>query len=165
MICAIPLNRTGVAPGGVGSEGDDQHVREQQMNQFKLDELMDSDVQLLGRVTYEGFAAAWPSRQISRSRANWAERTGLLLAAAAPAEVAARALGEHRVLAVPFRPAQVAERADAAAAQSPAAPHRDRLRSVLAVARCVDLPPHRAGRRDGAAAADGRCSRRRCNAD
>jgi dihydrofolate reductase len=32
-------------------------------NQFKLDELMDAEVQLLGRVTYEGFAAAWPSRE------------------------------------------------------------------------------------------------------
>jgi dihydrofolate reductase len=32
-------------------------------NQFKLDELMDADVQLLGRVTYQGFAAAWPSRE------------------------------------------------------------------------------------------------------
>jgi dihydrofolate reductase len=32
-------------------------------NKFKLDELMESDVQLLGRVTYEGFAAAWPSRE------------------------------------------------------------------------------------------------------
>lgn len=32
-------------------------------NKFKLDELMDADVQLLGRVTYEGFAAAWPSRE------------------------------------------------------------------------------------------------------
>ena len=31
-------------------------------NKFKLDELMDAEVQLLGRVTYEGFAAAWPSR-------------------------------------------------------------------------------------------------------
>jgi dihydrofolate reductase len=31
-------------------------------NQFKLDELMQAEVQLLGRVTYEGFAAAWPSR-------------------------------------------------------------------------------------------------------
>ena len=31
-------------------------------NQFKLDELMTAEVQLLGRVTYEGFAAAWPSR-------------------------------------------------------------------------------------------------------
>jgi dihydrofolate reductase len=27
---------------------------------FKLDELMAADAQLLGRVTYEGFAAAWP---------------------------------------------------------------------------------------------------------
>jgi dihydrofolate reductase len=32
-------------------------------NKFKLDELMDADVQLLGRVTYEGFAAVWPSRE------------------------------------------------------------------------------------------------------
>lgn len=32
-------------------------------NKFKLDELMDAKVQLLGRVTYEGFAAAWPSRE------------------------------------------------------------------------------------------------------
>ena len=31
-------------------------------NQFKLDELTEAEVQLLGRVTYEGFAAAWPSR-------------------------------------------------------------------------------------------------------
>jgi dihydrofolate reductase len=28
---------------------------------FKLDELMASDALLLGRITYEGFAAAWPS--------------------------------------------------------------------------------------------------------
>ena len=32
-------------------------------NKFKMDELMDADVQLLGRVTYEGFAEAWPSRE------------------------------------------------------------------------------------------------------
>jgi dihydrofolate reductase len=32
-------------------------------NRFKLEELMDAEVQLLGRVTYEGFAEAWPSRQ------------------------------------------------------------------------------------------------------
>ena len=31
-------------------------------DQFKLDEVMASDALLLGRVTYEGFAAAWPSR-------------------------------------------------------------------------------------------------------
>src|ERR671934_103561 len=32
-------------------------------NQFKLDELMDAEVQLLGRKTYEGFAEAWPARE------------------------------------------------------------------------------------------------------
>src|SRR5215470_15493058 len=32
-------------------------------DQFKSDELRASDVQLLGRVTYEGFAAAWPAME------------------------------------------------------------------------------------------------------
>lgn len=32
-------------------------------DKFKLDELVEAQVQLLGRVTYEGFAAAWPSRE------------------------------------------------------------------------------------------------------
>ncbi len=36
-----------------GNEGDD----------FKLEETMSSEALLLGRVTYEGFAAAWPSRE------------------------------------------------------------------------------------------------------
>jgi dihydrofolate reductase len=31
-------------------------------DKFKLDEVMAADALLLGRVTYEGFAAAWPSR-------------------------------------------------------------------------------------------------------
>lgn len=31
-------------------------------NAFKFDELVNADAQLFGRVTYEGFAAAWPSR-------------------------------------------------------------------------------------------------------
>jgi dihydrofolate reductase len=36
-----------------GDEGD----------KFKLDETLSSEALLLGRVTYEGFAAAWPSRE------------------------------------------------------------------------------------------------------
>jgi dihydrofolate reductase len=32
-------------------------------NQFKLDETIGSEALLLGRVTYEGFAEAWPSRE------------------------------------------------------------------------------------------------------
>ena len=36
-----------------GDEGD----------KFKLDEALETDALLLGRVTYEGFAAAWPSRE------------------------------------------------------------------------------------------------------
>ena len=33
-----------------------------EIGKFKNDELLASDAQLLGRVTYEGFADAWPSR-------------------------------------------------------------------------------------------------------
>ena len=36
--------------------------RGEEGNAFKLDETMSSEALLLGRVTYEGFAAAWPSR-------------------------------------------------------------------------------------------------------
>jgi dihydrofolate reductase len=32
-------------------------------NQFKLDELMAAEIQLLGRITYDGFSKAWPSRE------------------------------------------------------------------------------------------------------
>jgi dihydrofolate reductase len=32
-------------------------------DRFKLDEVMAAEALLLGRVTYEGFAAAWPSRE------------------------------------------------------------------------------------------------------
>ena len=39
-----------------------QFNRGEEGDKFKLDETMSSDALLLGRVTYEGFAAAWPSR-------------------------------------------------------------------------------------------------------
>jgi dihydrofolate reductase len=37
--------------------------RGEEGDRFKLDETMSSEALLLGRVTYEGFAAAWPSRE------------------------------------------------------------------------------------------------------
>ena len=40
-----------------------EYDRGEDGNQFKLDEVQGAAVQLLGRVTYEGFAAAWPSRE------------------------------------------------------------------------------------------------------
>jgi dihydrofolate reductase len=40
-----------------------EYDRGDEGDKFKLDELMEAEVHLLGRVTYEGFAAAWPSRE------------------------------------------------------------------------------------------------------
>jgi dihydrofolate reductase len=37
--------------------------RAEEGDKFKFDELMEAEAQLLGRVTYEGFAAAWPTFQ------------------------------------------------------------------------------------------------------
>jgi dihydrofolate reductase len=58
----------GVMEDPGGSEGHErggwafQFERGPEGDQFKLDEVMAADVLLLGRHTYEGFAAAWPSR-------------------------------------------------------------------------------------------------------
>jgi dihydrofolate reductase len=58
----------GVVEDPGGSEGFErggwafQFDRGAEGDKFKLDELMASDALLLGRVTFEGFAAAWPTR-------------------------------------------------------------------------------------------------------
>jgi dihydrofolate reductase len=40
-----------------------EYDRGEDGDKFKMDELMEADVQLLGRLTYEGFAQAWPTRE------------------------------------------------------------------------------------------------------
>jgi len=59
----------GVVEDPGGSEGSPyggwafRFQRGEDGDQFKLDEVMGAEALLLGRVTYEGFAAAWPSRE------------------------------------------------------------------------------------------------------
>jgi dihydrofolate reductase len=59
----------GVMEDPGGAEGFDrggwafQYERGPEGDQFKLDEVMGADALLLGRATYEGFAAAWPERE------------------------------------------------------------------------------------------------------
>src|SRR4051812_45979805 len=59
----------GVMEDPGGSEGFErggwafQYERGADGDQFKLDEVMAADALLLGRTTYEGFAAAWPERE------------------------------------------------------------------------------------------------------
>jgi dihydrofolate reductase len=52
-------------PGGVGEiergGWSFKFDRGEEGEKFKLEELMAADAQLLGRLTYDGFAAAWPS--------------------------------------------------------------------------------------------------------
>jgi dihydrofolate reductase len=63
----ISLDGVIEAPGG----GEDyKHAgwtfeidRGEEGDKFKLDELAEAEAQLLGRVTYEGFAAAWPTME------------------------------------------------------------------------------------------------------
>jgi dihydrofolate reductase len=63
----VSLDGVMEAPGG----GEDyKHVgwtfeinRGEEGNKFKIKETSDSEALLLGRVTYEGFAKAWPSRE------------------------------------------------------------------------------------------------------
>ena len=43
--------------------GRSSSTRGDEGDKFKLDETMESEALLLGRITYEGFAEAWPSRE------------------------------------------------------------------------------------------------------
>jgi dihydrofolate reductase len=63
----VSLDGVMEAPGG---DGEFKHAgwtfdfnRGEGGDKFKTDETRDSEALLLGRVTYEGFAAAWPSRE------------------------------------------------------------------------------------------------------
>jgi dihydrofolate reductase len=63
------MSLDGVVEDPGGSEGfkyggwSFEFSRGEEGDKFKLDETMNSDALLLGRVTYEGFAEAWPSRK------------------------------------------------------------------------------------------------------
>jgi dihydrofolate reductase len=62
----ISLDGVIEAPGGGEGYKHDgwsfEIERGEEGNKFKLDETMEADALLLGRRTYEGFAAAWPGR-------------------------------------------------------------------------------------------------------
>jgi dihydrofolate reductase len=51
-----------------------EYDRGEDGDQFKFDELMQADAGLLGRVTYEGFAAAWPDREGDEEEGGFAEK-------------------------------------------------------------------------------------------
>jgi dihydrofolate reductase len=61
----VSLDGVMEAPGGeVGYQHSGwvfPHQSDEQM-QYKLDEVMEADALLIGRVTYEGFSGAWPDR-------------------------------------------------------------------------------------------------------
>jgi dihydrofolate reductase len=75
----VTLDGVMEAPGGEPSLGDragwTMPYFTDEAGKFKFDELIASDALLLGRKTYEGFAAAWPSRQ---DEAGFAERMNSL---------------------------------------------------------------------------------------
>ena len=70
----------GVMEDPGGSEGSEHGAwtfefdRGEDGDRFKLDELRGAEAQLLGRVTYEGFAAAWPSREGDVGLGEFAEK-------------------------------------------------------------------------------------------
>lgn len=62
----VSLDGVMQAPGGEDFKHKNwsfEFDRGEEGNKFKLDETLHAEALLLGRVTYEGFAAAWPSRK------------------------------------------------------------------------------------------------------
>lgn len=62
-------------PGGVGEiEGGGWNIPyvDEEFGKYKFDELSASDALLLGRVTYEGFAAAWPEASHTETEGEYA---------------------------------------------------------------------------------------------
>jgi dihydrofolate reductase len=62
----VSLDGVVEAPGGgegFKHDGWSFEINRGEGDKFKLDETLSSEALLLGRVTYEGFAAAWPSRE------------------------------------------------------------------------------------------------------
>jgi dihydrofolate reductase len=57
------MDGPGEDPGAPRQRWSFEFDRGKEGDQFKLDELMASDALLLGRVTWEHFAAAWPGRE------------------------------------------------------------------------------------------------------
>jgi dihydrofolate reductase len=51
-----------------------EYDRGEDGDKFKLDELMAADAGLLGRVTYEGFASAWPEREGDEEMGDFADK-------------------------------------------------------------------------------------------
>ena|SRR5215217_6511693 len=51
-----------------------EYDRGEDGDQFKMDELNAAEAALLGRVTYEGFAAAWPEREGDEEEGGFAEK-------------------------------------------------------------------------------------------
>src|SRR5215475_10352186 len=76
VVVAEFLSLDGVMEDPGGAEkfehgGWSRNYWDDEIGKFKLNELFASDADLLGRVTYEGFAAAWPSQ---KDEAGFADR-------------------------------------------------------------------------------------------
>src|SRR5215211_4591055 len=56
------MEAPGGEPGHPHSGWVFDYVGDEQMK-YKFDEVLEADVQLIGRVTYESFAGAWPERE------------------------------------------------------------------------------------------------------